>query len=334
MSKNYTHLSLVQRYQIEVLLSEGCNQKTIAGHLGLHPSTISRELRRNTGLRGKHALTYYACNAQRRADERHSQKPKHRIFLDPLKADVFRLMKDKKWSPELISQSLRRQGKTMVSAERIYQWVWQCKRSNRQQDQPYKEAYQLLRHGRRRRKRGNRRENRGVIHGRVSIDQRPAIVDKRIRPGDIEVDLMVGKNHRGAVLVMTDRATLHTQLHKLTNKNSQQITRNIIKQLSHLQYPVYTLTFDNDQSFSGHQKIVNQLNIDTYFTRPYTSQDKGTVENRIGIIRRFLPKKTDLRTITQQQIKKIQALLNERPVRKFNYQTPNQVLLQKIALAT
>jgi len=94
------------------------------------------------------------------------------------------------------------------------------------------------------------------------------------------------------------------------------------------------LTFDNDQGFSGHLQIADKLKVSTYFTRPYTSQDKGTVENRIGVLRRFLPKKTDLSLVNHQQIKKIQALLNERPVRKFNYLTPNQVLQQKIALAT
>ena len=77
-----------------------------------------------------------------------------------------------------------------------------------------------------------------------------------------------------------------------------------------------------------------QLNVSTYFTRPYTSQDKGTVENRIGVLRRFIPKKTDLTFISEQQIKEVEQKLNNRPVRKFNYQTPNQVLQQKIALIT
>lgn len=334
MSKNYTHLSLVQRYQIEVLVLTGCRQKDIAVYLNVHPSTISRELKRNTGLRGKHALQYKAFNAQRRAELRHTHKPKHTVFKEPGKRQVLSLMQHRKWSPELISAHLRRQGQPMVSPERIYQWIWHCKHSNRGEDRPYKEIYRLLKHGRRRRKRGNRKEARGIIHGRVGIDKRPAIVAKRKRTGDIEVDLMVGRDHKGAILVMTDRATLHTQLQKLDSRDSTRITRKIIKRLSGLDYKVHTLTFDNDQSFSGHLQIADKLQVNTYFTRPYTSQDKGTVENRIGVLRRFLPKKTDLSLVTHQQIKKIQALLNERPVRKFNYLTPNQVLQQKIALAT
>jgi IS30 family transposase len=334
MSKNYTHLSLVQRYQIEVLLLAGCKQKQIAVQLNVHCSTISRELKRNTGLRGKHAQQYLAFNAQRRAELRHAQKPKHMVFNEAEKQQVCSLMQVQKWSPELISAYLRRQGQPMVSHERIYQWIWHCKHSNRGEDRPYKEIYRLLRHGRRRRKRGNRKDARGIIHGRVGIDKRPAIVAKRERTGDIEVDLMVGKNHQGAILVMTDRATLHTRLHKLLTKDSRYITQAIIKRLSVSEYEIRTLTFDNDQSFSGHLQIADKLKVNTYFTRPYTSQDKGTVENRIGVLRRFLPKKTDLSLVNHQQLKKIQALLNERPVRKFNYLTPNQVLQQKIALAT
>ena len=97
---------------------------------------------------------------------------------------------------------------------------------------------------------------------------------------------------------------------------------------------MHTLTFDNDKAFTDHQEIGKELDVDTYFTRPYTSQGKGTVENRIGVIRRFFPKKTDLTFITHQQVREVEQKLNNRPVRKFNYQTPNQVLQGKIALIT
>ena len=334
MSKNYTHLRLVQRYQIEVLLLNGCKQNQIALLLNVHPSTICRELKRNVGSRGKHANEYKAFNAQDRSTHRHCLKPKHRVFNEPEKLRVMALLENEKWSPEIISNVLRLNGNKMVSPERIYQWIWHCKRSNRLEDRPYKRAYKLLRHGRRRQKRGNQRKNTGIIHGRVGIEQRPAIVRKRKRTGDIEVDLMLGKNHKGAVLVMTDRSTLHTRLIKLPSKDSQHITRVITQCLKNSPYQIHTLTFDNDQSFSGHHIIAKALNVSTYFTRPYTSQDKGTVENRIGVLRRFLPKKTDLTFVTDQQINKIQEYLNNRPVRKYNYLTPNQVLKEKIALTT
>ena len=97
---------------------------------------------------------------------------------------------------------------------------------------------------------------------------------------------------------------------------------------------MHTLTFDNDKAFAAHERIARKLKASSYFTRPYTSQDKGTVENRIGVIRRFIPKGSDLRKITNNQIKHIENPLNERPIRKFNYLTANQVLLKKIALIT
>lgn len=183
-------------------------QKKIALQIGVHTSTISREIKRNTAQQGKLALDYKAFNAQCRADLRHQQKPKHRIFNSGEKQRVFALLTEQKWSPELISRVVRKEGEVMVSTERIYQWIWACKHSNCQQDQPFKKAYQHLRHGRRRPKRGNRKDSRGIIHGRVSIDLRPSVVRERSRVGDVEVDLMMGKAARGAVLVMTDRATL------------------------------------------------------------------------------------------------------------------------------
>jgi IS30 family transposase len=133
---------------------------------------------------------------------------------------------------------------------------------------------------------------------------------------------------------MTDRATLHTKLHKLENRNSNTVSKIIIKRLAKSKHSVHTITFDNDKGFADHMRVANALNADTYFTRPYTSQNKGTVENRIGQLRRFFPKKTDLSIVTDDQVKRVERLLNNRPVRKFNYKTPNQVLLEKNALIT
>lgn len=99
-------------------------------------------------------------------------------------------------------------------------------------------------------------------------------------------------------------------------------------------YRIRTVTFDNDMGFANHLEVAKALNAETYFTRPYTSQDKGTVENRIGQIRRFIFKKTDLSIVTDELVKRIEKYLNDRPVRKFNYKTPKQVLLEKIALIT
>jgi len=332
MSKSYTQLSLVQRYQIQAFLKAGMKQKWIAQEIGVHPSTISRELNRNIAQRGRTAGEYLATNAHRKTEQRHKLKRKLVKFTNSMKDQAVKWLMHEKWSPEIISVEGHRTGKCPVSIEWLYQWIWQSKHGNKRADKCYKKIYQLLKHGKRRRKRGARKDSRGIIHDRVPIEKRSKMVNKRIRPGDIEVDFMLGKNHKGALLVMTDRAMLHTRLHKLTNRHSHVLSKAIIKQLSKLSYPIHTLTFDNDKGFADHMTVANTLNVKTYFTRPYTSQDKGTVENRIGQLRRFFPKKTDLSIVTSAQVKRVEQLLNDRPVRKFNYKTPNQVLLEKIAL--
>jgi transposase, IS30 family len=334
MTKNYTQLSLVQRYQIQAFIKAEKKQKWIAEQIGVHPSTISRELKRNTAQRGRTAGTYLATNAQRRTEQRHQLKPKLVKFDLAMKKQAVQWLSVEKWSPELISVKGKETGKCPMSIEWLYQWIWQSKHGNKRTDKPYKRLYLHLKHGKRRRKRGNRKDTRGIIPNRVPLEKRPKIVSKRIRPGDIEVDFMMGKNHKGALLVMTDRATLHTSLHKLSNRRSEIVSKAIIKKLEQADYPMHTVTFDNDLGFANHTAVAEALNVDTYFTRPYTSQDKGTVENRIGQIRRFFPKKTDLSMVTDYQVKRVEQLLNDRPVRKFNYLTPNQVLQQKIALIT
>ena len=334
MSKNYTHLSLVQRYQIEALLQLGMKQKKIAEAIKVNPSTISRELARNTAKRGRTAGEYLADNAQRKTELRHHNKPKVVKFSTQMKEHVVNWLSVEKWSPEIISVEGHKTGKCPMSIESLYQWIWQCKHGNKATDKPYKKMYTHLKHGRRRRKRGNRKDSRGIIHNRVSIEKRPKIVQKRSRPGDIEVDFMMGKNHKGALLVMTDRATLHTSLQKLEYRQSKEVSKEIIKKLKKVDYPMHTMTFDNDKGFADHMTVADALNVNTYFTRPYTSQDKGTVENRIGQLRRFFPKKTDLSAVTDQRVKQVEQLLNDRPVRKFNYKTPKQVLQEKIALIT
>ena len=334
MSKNYHHLSQEQRYQIEALIKCGTNQKEIASILQVHASTISRELRRNTPKRGNGAHEYRAKNAQRRTNIRHELKPKHNRFNLEMKAITRDLMTHEKFSPELIEFEGRKQLGDFVSHETIYKWIWLCKHGNKREDKQDKKLYQHLAHGRRRRKRGLRHDSRGIIPNRVSIENRPKIVERRNRIGDIEVDLMMGKNHQGALLVMTDRATLQTQLKLLPSKESKVVHQAMNQRLSKLKYKIKTITFDNDMAFSKHETIARKFNALSYFTRPYTSQDKGTVENRIGLIRRFFPKKTNLIEVTAKKVKQVEQLINNRPVRKFKYQTPNQVFSKKIALIT
>lgn len=328
----YSQLSLEQRYQIEALYKAGKTQSEIGRLLGVHRSTISREFRRNIPSRGITAKEYIANRAQERTDVRHQIKRKRIRFSSGLKDQARRWIIEEKLSPELVSARFS-QTDLSISTETIYQWIWQSKWSNRREHKIDKYLYTHLKHGKRRRKRGAYRQNRGLIPQRNSIENRPKIVEKRTRIGDLEIDLMMGKRHKASLLVILDRATLYTFITKVNSRSMAEISSKLKEKLRPCRSWIKTLTFDNDPAFFGHVGVGEELMAKTYFTRPYTSQDKGSVENRIGILRRFFPKKTALEDIPDQQIAKVQQILNNRPVRKFNYKTPNQIFSQKLGVA-
>jgi IS30 family transposase len=328
--KNYKQLTLEQRYKIEVLLQAGFTQTAIATQLGVHRCTISRELRRSIALRGQTSGIYVANNADRKSKVRHKQKHKRVLLSVDLKKKIADKMYYDKWSPELISKKWKQLEIPVVSYETIYKWIWKSKHTNTYENRPYKMLYKELKHGKRRQKRGNIKDTRGCIVDRTHISERPKVVEQRKRIGDLEADLMMGKDHKSALLVLTDRTTLITMIEKLKGKTANEVTSKINFRLSKFNSSyVKTITFDNGKEFAGHKEIAEKFNLKTYFTTPYTSQEKGTVENRIGVIRRFFPKKTDLRNISKERIREVELLINNRPIRKFNYLSPIETLNNK-----
>jgi IS30 family transposase len=336
MTKKYKQLTPEQRYKIEALICANMNQTEIAEIIGVHKSTISREINRNVPQRGIGANIYCAEKAQNKTRQRHQTKKKLIRFTPELKKQLKKWMEIKRFSPELVAAQWKKDGINGVSHETIYKFIWECKKSNKRINREYKRLYKFLRHGRRKRKRGNYKDSRGLILNRVSIEKRPKVVDKRKRLGDLEGDLIMGKGHKSALVVTTDRATLKSTIDYLDGKDPKKITRKIKKRGKKMPR-LKTITFDNDQAFSMHEIIAKKLNVKVYFTRPYTSQDKGTVENRNGIIRMFFPKKTDFTKVSLREIKRVENEINNRPVRKFGYLTPNEVfsrLKGRVALVT
>ncbi|MDZ7692464.1 MAG: IS30 family transposase [Balneolaceae bacterium] len=220
--QKYTQLSLENRYQIKALIDAGHTQAEIARTIGVHRSTISRELRRNVANEGSEGNPYCPKTAQELTTQRHRAKRKHRRFTEALKGQARRWLTTEKLSPELISGRWGVMGIDGVSHETIYQWIWAAKLNK---DPTDKNLYKHLKHGARKAKRGNRQDSRGRIKGRVSIEQRPEVVEKRERLGDIEVDLMMGKAHKSALLVLTDRTTLLTALEKVTSRKAEGYSR-------------------------------------------------------------------------------------------------------------
>ena len=329
--QKYKQLDLQARHQIKALLQAGHSQTKIAQIIGVHKSTISRELSRNVPTRGRYAHEYRPQAAQRKTNQRHGNKRKHCRFTEKLKEEAIQWLETEKLSPELISGRWNVQGTDGVSHEAIYQWIWQGKASK---DPVTAGLYKHLKHGRRRRKRGNYNDSRGVLSGRIGIEERPEVVEQRTRLGDLEADFMMGKAHKSALLVITDRATLLTRLKKVTSRKADHTEAAIEQMLERVPKAfIKTLTLDNDKGFANHTSIGRTLDADVYFARPYTSQDKGTVENRIGVIRQFFPKGTDLRNVTEQHIKTVERHLNNRPIRKFDYLSPTQQTLKHRAVA-
>jgi IS30 family transposase len=319
---------------MEALLCEGYSNTEISDLIGVHKSTIGRELKRNAPARGVNAGIYSAERAQRKADERERTKRRAcRITDDQMDYIRAKLIKER-WSPELISQRGRMEKGDFMSHEWIYLYIWKTKHSKHKQYEQDKDLHTYLRHSKRRQKRRNSKQNRGCIPNRTGIESRPEVVDKRKRYGDYEVDFMMGKNHKPGLIVLTDRATLRTKLIKINTKKAKVIAKKIIRAIQSEKALLKTATFDNDLGFAAHQMIAKALDLKTYFTRPYTSQDKGTVENRIGVIRRFFPKGTDMTPIHHSTIKAVERKLNRRPVRKFNYLTPEEKYASLVALDT
>lgn len=318
--KTFSQLSELERSQIEILLKAGKSKAEIALLLGRHISTIYREINRNTPKRGLYAKVYNGTSAQKKTVIRHKLKPKAKRLTESLKEEICRQMTEDKLSPELIVGAAKCRHQECVSYETIYKWIWRCKHGNKREDRKCKTLCKHLKHYGRRRKRKNSHDNRGHIRQRVSIEKRPKIVNQRKRIGDKEMDIVLGKDRRPGLLVLQDRKTRMTWIEKIESKSADYIEGKINEMMMRCKHKITSITTDNDLAFANHYK----LDVKVYFTHPYSSFEKGSVENRIGVLRRFFPKKTDFSTISDEEVKSVEQKLNNRPMKKFNFETPRQ----------
>ena len=313
-----SHLTYEQRYAISVMLKSKYRQKQIAEAIDKDKSVVSRENARNCDKRNGN---YDADLAERKYEKRRDSKPKKVYFT----AEIQEMVEDKlakKYSPEQIVGVAKKEGVACVSHERIYQHIWKDKRKKGN-------LYDHLRtKGKRYRKRGAAKDSRGIIPDRVDISQRPKVVDDRERAGDLEIDTIIGKNHQGAILTVNDRASGLLKMKKLEGKSAQQLAMATIELLEDMKPFLNTITADNGREFAAHQTISKALEIDFYFARPYHSWERGANENLNGLIRQYIPKQTDFSTITDEYIKFVENELNNRPRKRHDFQTPNQIFNQ------
>lgn len=313
-------LTLEQRYTIQVLKKQGVSQKEIARELERDPSVISRELKRNCD---KRSGEYKAELADKKCMNRHKKKHKKIVFTSDIKDFVAHYIKED-YSPEQISGLAKLTHQKCISPERIYQYVWKDKKQKG-------ELYKHLRtQGKRYRKRGASKDKRGQIVGRIGIEKRPKIVAEKTRFGDLEIDLVIGKNHKKAILTANDRATGKTKIALLNSKSAEDISKKTIEILSQWKPYLHTITSDNGKEFASHKEISSKLEIDYYFAKPYHSWERGANENYNGLLRQYFPKGYDFNLITQNELEYVEDKLNNRPRKRFGYLTPNQVYSQTI----
>ena len=320
---SYKQLTLEQRYKIYGLLHTNLSKSEISGHVGIHKSTLYRELKRNRGLRG-----YRPRQAYLRAEKRREQASKYIRFTDTVKERVQQYLKED-WSPEQISGTLAEREKIHISHETIYQHVWADKYAGGT-------LFKHLRWSRRkRRKRYGKHDQRGQIPNRVSIDERPQVAAQKTRIGDWEVDTIIGTRHKGALVTAVERKTKFTCIKQVPDRKANTVTQALSDMLSPYKNRVLTITVDNGKEFASHQKIAQALEAAVYFAHPYHAWERGLNENTNGLIRQYFPKNSDLTTPNTTKVRFVQNRLNNRPRKSLNFKTPLELFFKKtVALET
>jgi transposase, IS30 family len=315
---SYTHFSAYERGQIQAFLHEGKGVNAIGCAMKRHPSSISREIRRNR-LRG----TYSAERAQQQYRERRKEcRPACKLDYRPWWDYVLEKLR-RYWSPETVAGRLRQDypddPKMRISPEALYQALYT--------DPRLFSMISCLRQARpKRRRRGQGKIQRCCIPNRVSIHERPPVVQERSRFGDWEGDLVLGKNQQGAVLTLVARKSLLLLARKVNTKQSDEVIGAVIAALEDVPATwARTVTFDNGTEFYYHQRITHELGIDTFFADPYAAYQRGVNENTNGLLRQYLPKGMSFENLSQHALDAIVDEINSRPRKTLGYRTPYEV---------
>ena len=311
---NYTQLTQEERYQIYALKKAGHDQATIAEIIDRNPGTISRELRRNQGLKGYRPQQAHNLALMRRQDK--SQPRLGQQVWQQVEALI-----REEWSPEQIVGRLEMEQGVSISHEWIYQYIYADKRSGG-------DLYQYLRCQKVRRKRYGSYDRRGIIPNQVSIDDRPAIVDTKRRFGDWEGDTVIGKGHRGALVTLVERKSLYTVIRAVLRKTAEAVRNAVTEGLMPHKDRVHTITYDNGREFTDHEGMASDLDARIYFAHPYASCERGLNENTNGLIRQYFPKGRDLTTVTRTEVEQAMNKLNHRPRKSLGYRTPHEVFFK------
>ena len=315
---SYRQLTLKERYHISALHQQGMKQKEIAEYVGVSPSTISRELRRNGDERG-----YDAERAQMKTFLRHRTKHKHTVWSSSVQRYVRERLKQE-WSPEQISGRMKIERGEGVSHETIYRYIYANKAHGGK-------LYKHLRHKNRKyHKRGRTYNQRGILKNRTMIDKRPSNRGKITRIGDWEIDTVIGKGHQGVLVTVVDRHSKFALIAPAASKHAPIVSDALLRLLEPLKPVTKTITSDNGKEFAFHESIARKLEANFYFANPYHSWERGLNEHTNGLIRQYLPKEREFASLTHKEVAMIQNRLNHRPRKVLGYKTPYEVLFSKM----
>ena len=303
-------LTQQQRYQIQSLLQVGTSKKRISELIETSVSSVYREIKRNSNKRG-----YGAFYAQQQCDVRKERYGRTRKLTPSMESYIRKKIKEDQWSPEQITGHSLLNNIPMVSHERIYQIIREDKE---QGGTLYKHTRHKLKH--RKRPITGKQIN---IRNKVSIELRPEIVDKKERIGDWEIDTIIGKEGKGAILTLTERKTGFLLMEKLTyGKQAEPLAKVVVRLLYAYKKHVHTITSDNGSEFAAHEAIAMKLNADFFFAHPYSSWERGLNEYTNGLVRQYILKGSDFDLYSDVFIRQVQYKLNSRPRKKLNFITP------------
>ena len=316
--KTYTQLGQKERDRIFLLKNKGMTNTAIATRLGRDKTTIGRELKRNAHRK---LHQYLPDTAQRKAGKRKEQGRKQR-YVDKrpvLKRTIIRLLK-RGWSPDLIAGRFKRLEKPYLNQESIYQFIYSLQGRKQNLRQYLRRAHRIRipKAGRKARK------DNGIPH-RVDISKRPKTVEKRTEFGHWEGDSIVYNRHRRALGTSVERKTRKVVIFKPKDLPARTKARCLIRRYRKLpQKARRTMTYDNGREAAAHEAVTTAIGMRFFFARTYASWQRGTNENRNGLVRFYLPRGTDLDRVTHGQIRRVENLINTRPVKLLRYQTPNE----------
>ena len=317
MGRNYGQLSLEDRCTIAELQKAGHSVRQIASALDRAPSTITRELKRNRGS----WVGYKPAYAQQRTRER--RWVGSRLKREPTLLRVVLEGLARGWSPEQVAGRLAKDhGRKVISYETIYRFIY----AEIARTKDYRWRHYLPRGKSRRGRRSRKRSSSATfIEGRVSLAQRPPAVSDRSVPGHWEADLMMFASYGQAILTVHERQSRLLLAIRLASKSAQLVAYHLGRVFSALPQRLrQTVTFDNGTEFARH-RLLHRLDVDTFFCDPYSPWQKGGIENAIGRMRSFLPRKTDLATLKSSRFKALIAAYNNTPRKCLDFKTPAEV---------